>query len=415
LLFCLESTDTPSTYRILALPHYRIPLVKVFLRKGISDRIASGHPWIFGNEIGSLDGSAEPGDVVDVFTAGGSFVGRGYFNPASQIQVRLLTRDRGEAIDAAFWHRRILAAWEYRQRLGYSTNCRLVFGEGDSLPALVIDKFGEYLVLQTLALGTDRWKSAIVDALQQIFSPAGIYERNDVPVRELEGLPQQKGFLSAPFETRIQLDEHGVKYWVDVERGQKTGFFLDQTENRRSLAQVAHGASVLEAFCYTGSFSLHAARYGAESVLGLDISETAVAAARENAELNGVADRCSFEALNAFDALKAWAREGRRYDVVVLDPPAFTKSRQGIEKAVTGYKEINLRGIKLVKPGGFLATASCTGLVTPEVFLRTVVDAARDARRTLRVIRWSGAGPDHPMVPQIPSTQYLKFLLVQVV
>lgn len=388
--------------------------MKIFLRKGISDRVASGHPWIFGNEIGREEGTAEPGDVVDVFSAAGTFVGRGYQNPASQIRVRVLTRDRAEQIDAAFFHRRIEAAWHYRQQLGYDRNCRLIFGEGDGLPALVIDKFGDYFVLQTLALGTDRWKDAIVDALQKIFSPAGIYERNDVPVRELEGMPQQKGFLSAPFDTRIVLEENGVKFWVDIEHGQKTGFFLDQTRNRAAIAPIVKDADVLEAFCYTGSFSLHAARYGAKRVLGLDVSEGAVAAATENAVLNGVQDRCSFQAANAFDALKAWSKEGKRWDVVILDPPAFTKSRAAIDKALTGYKEINLRGIKLVKPGGFLVTASCTGLVTPEMFMRTVTDAARDARRHLRVVDWKAQGPDHPILPHVPSTQYLKFLIAQV-
>lgn len=388
--------------------------MKIFLRKGISDRIAAGHPWIFGNEIGSEQGEAEAGDIVDVFSAGGSFVGRGYQNPASQIRVRLLTRDREETIDAAFFHRRIDAAWAYRQRLGYSQNCRLIFGEGDGLPALVIDKFGDYFVLQTLSLGMDRWKGAIVDALQNLFSPAGIYERNDVPVRELEGLPQQKGFLSAPFNTKILLEENGVKFQVDVEHGQKTGFFLDQTRNRAAIAPIVKDAEVLEAFCYTGSFSLHAAHYGAKAVLGLDISENAVAAAAQNAALNGYEDRCAFQAVNAFDVLKAWGREGKRWDVVILDPPAFTKSRAAIDKAITGYKEINLRGIKLVRPGGFLVTASCTGLVTPEMFMRTVTDAARDARRHLRVVQWAAQGPDHPILPHVPATQYLKFLIAQV-
>ncbi len=387
--------------------------MKIFLRKGISDRIASGHPWVFANEIGD-EGTYDAGDVVDLFSSGGTFVGRGYANPRSQIRVRLLTRGRDEAIDGEFFRRRIEEAWAYRQKLGYVQNCRLVFGEADGLPALVIDKFGDVFVVQTLALGMDRWKGAVVEALQGVLGTEKIYERNDVPVRELEGLPQQKGFLSAPFDTKIILHENGLRMHVDVEHGQKTGYFLDQQDNRRALAPLVPGAEVLEAFTYTGSFSMHAAHYGAKSVLGLDISESAVAAARANAELNGFADRCEFRAVNAFDVLKSWGKEGKRWDVVILDPPAFTKARAGIEKALTGYKEINLRGIKLVRPGGFLVTASCTGLVSPQQFVQTVVEAARDAKRHLRLVSTATQAADHPILPHVPSTQYLKFVVAQV-
>src|SRR5690606_23549749 len=259
-------------------------------------------------------------------------------------------------------------AWEYRQRLGYVENCRLIFGEADSLPALIIDKFNDYFVIQTLALGIDLWKPAIVSSLQKIFNPKGIYERNDVPVRELEGLPQQKGFLSEPFDTQIILRENGFKFHVNIDTGQKTGYFLNQQDNRREIQHTVKGANVLEACCYTGTISMHAAAYGASSVLGLDISDHAIEIARNNALLNGFQDICTFEAANAFDVLKAWSKEGRQFDVVMLDPPAFTKSRENIQKAITGYKEINLRGMKLVKPGGFLVTASCTHLVSPEQF-----------------------------------------------
>ncbi|RYZ51155.1 MAG: class I SAM-dependent rRNA methyltransferase [Sphingobacteriales bacterium] len=389
-------------------------MAKIFLRKKISSRIADGHPWIFGNEIGDEDGHYEAGDIVDVFSSNGSFVGRGYINPASQIKVRLLTRNQQEQINDEFFLNRIRKAWAYRQKLGYIENCRLVFGEADELPALIIDKFNDYLVIQTMSLGIERWKDAIVQALQTIFKPKGIYERNDVPVRELEGMKQQKGFLTEPFDTNIIIKENGLKFHVDIENGQKTGYFLDQQDNRRAISQVVEGADVLEAFCYTGTFSMHAAQYGAKSVLGLDISEFAINTARRNAELNGFEDICKFQHVNAFDVLKQWVKEGRRYDTVILDPPAFTKSRENIQKAVTGYKEINLRGMKLLKPGGFLVTASCTNLVPPELFLKTIEMAAKDARKNIRQVSWQTQAADHPIIWNVPNTQYLKFLIVEV-
>lgn len=389
-------------------------MAKFFLRKKIGDRVMNGHPWIFATELGDSEGSYEPGDIVEVYSSNGSFVGKGYINPASQIRIRLLTRDKQEQIDEQFFHRRIAEAWAYRQQIGYVENCRLIFGEADNLPALIIDKFNDYVVIQTLALGIERWKPAIVKALQEVLQPKGIYERNDVPVRELEGLPQIKGFLSDPFETQIILNENGLKFHVDIEHGQKTGYFLDQQDNRRAIQHICKGADVLEAFCYTGTFSLHAAHYGAKRVLGLDISEYAVETARRNAVLNGYEDICKFEAVNAFDVLKNWGKEGRKYDVVMLDPPAFTKSRANIDKAVTGYKEINLRGMKLTKPGGFLVTASCTNLVSPEMFLKMIEAAAKDAKRKIRQVTWQTQASDHPILWHVPNTQYLKFLIVQV-
>ena len=389
-------------------------MTKVFLKKKIQNRVLLGHPWIFGNEVGQIDGEVNPGDIVDVFTHTGVFVGRGYINPQSQILVRLLTRDRNEQVNDGFFLNRLQKAWDYRKKIGYVENCRLVFGEADELPALVIDKFNDYLVIQTLALGIDRWKPAIVAALEKIFSPKGIYERNDVPVRELEGLPQQKGFLSAPFDTNIILKENGLKFHVDIVNGQKTGYFLDQQDNRRAIQHIVKGANVLEAFCYTGTFSCHAAHYGAKSVLGLDISEHAVATARRNAELNGLQDVCQFQAVNAFDQLKQWTKEDKKFDVVILDPPAFTKSRENIQKAITGYKEINLRGMKLLKPGGFLVTASCTNLVDPSMFLETIDLAAKDARKKLRQVTFMTQAQDHPILWNIENTTYLKFLIVEV-
>ncbi len=389
-------------------------MTKVILNKKISRRVENGHPWIFANEIDKVEGDATGGGIAEVFTHDKKFVGKGYINPQSQILVRLLTRDRSDSIDESFFYKRIKEAWEYRQKLGYTENCRLVFGEADWLPALIIDKFNDYFVLQTLSLGIDRWKPAIIKALEQIFQPKGIYERNDVPVRELEGLPQQKGFLSAPFDTKILIRENGLRIQVDVEGGQKTGYFLDQHDNRRAIRNIVKDADVLGAFCYTGSFETHAGFYGAKSVLGLDISENAVAQARYNAELNGLSHICRFEAINAFDALKQWSKDGRQYDVVMLDPPAFTKSRETIQKAIAGYKEINLRGMKLVKRGGFLVTSSCTNLVQPELFLETIQDAAKDAKRKLRQVTFRAQASDHPIISEWENTNYLKFLIVQV-
>jgi 23S rRNA (cytosine1962-C5)-methyltransferase len=384
------------------------------LKKRIGPRIANGHPWVFGNEIDQIDEELEDGSIAEVFYSDGKFTGRGYINTKSQIVARLLTRDKQEKIDEDFFLRRINKAWDYRKRLGYVENCRLIFGEADFLPALVIDKFNDYFVLQTLALGIDKWKPAIVSALDNIFKPKGIYERNDVPVRELEGLPQQKGFLGAPFNPQIIINENGLQFHVDIENGQKTGYFLDQQDNRRAIQHIVRDADVLGAFCYTGTFELHAGFYGAKSVLGLDISGNAIQQANKNAILNKLENICQFQALNAFDALKQWAKDGRQYDVVILDPPAFTKSRETIEKAITGYKEINLRGMKLVKKGGFLVTCSCTNLVNPELFLEIIQMAAKDARRTLRQVTYKAQSSDHPIVWGIDATHYLKFLIVQV-
>jgi 23S rRNA (cytosine1962-C5)-methyltransferase len=389
-------------------------MTKVYLNRKISRRVENGHPWIFANEIHRVEGDPAPGDITDVYTFDKKFIGRGYNNPKSQIQVRLLTRERSEAIDESFFYGRITEAWMYRQKLGYTENCRLVFGEADYVPGLIIDKFNDYFVIQTLALGIDRWKSVIVKVLEQVFQPKGIYERNDVPVRELEGLPQQKGFLSAPFDTGIRIRENGLQMQVDIENGQKTGYFLDQHDNRRAIQHIVKGGDVLGAFCYTGSFETHAAYYGAKSVLGLDISENAVTQARRNAELNGLSAVCRYEAVNAFDALKQWSKEGRTYDVVMLDPPAFTKNREAVQKAVTGYKEINLRGMKMVRPGGFLVTSSCTNLVQPELFLETIQAAAKDARRKLRQVTFRAQASDHPIISGWENTNYLKFLIVQV-
>lgn len=388
-------------------------MTKVFLKQKIANRIYNGHPWIFNNEVEKIVGEVIPGNIVDVFYADQKFCGRGYINPKSQIVVRLLTR-KNEEINEDFFYKKILKAWQYRQKIGITENCRLLFGEADEMPALIIDKFNNYFVIQTLALGIDVWKSAIVKALQEIFNPEGIYERNDVPVRELEGLPQQKGFLSAPFNTNIIINENGLKFQVDLENGQKTGYFLDQQINRKYIQPIVKDADVLGAFTYTGTFEIHAAHYGARSVLGIDISENAVAQANKNAALNGLENICKFKIFNAFDVLKNWAKNGRQYDVVMLDPPAFTKSRENIKHAIAGYKEINLRGMKLLKNGGFLVTSSCTNLVSPEVFLQTIELAAKDARKKLRQVTFQTQASDHPIIWGMENTNYLKFLIVEV-
>ena len=389
-------------------------MLKIYLKKKISRRIEHGHPWIFGNEIDMIDGSAEGGEITEVYGFDRKFIGRGFINPKSQITVRLLSRNKGEFINDDFFFARIREAWEYRQRIGYTLNCRLVFGEADQLPAFIIDKFNDYFVIQTLALGMDKWKQVIVNALENLFAPKGIYERNDVPVRELEGMIQQKGFLSAPFDPVITIEENAVLFRVDLENGQKTGYFLDQHDNRRAIRHIVKDADVLGAFSYTGSFEIHAGFYGAKSVLGLDISEQAVARANENAALNGLQNSVRFEVTNAFDALKKWSKEGRQYDVVMLDPPSFTKSRENISNAVSGYKEINLRGMKLTKKGGFLVTSSCTNLVNPTLFLETIQAAAADAKRKLRQVCYQSQASDHPIIQDMENTNYLKFLIVQV-
>ncbi len=389
----------------------------LFLNKNVSGRVESGHPWIFANEINrgkALDAAAKAGEIVNVFTHDKKFIGKGYVNPQSQIMVRLLTRDKDKEINDDFFYDTILQAWAYRQKLGYVENCRLIFGEADELPQLIIDKFNDYFVIQTLALGIDIWKPSIVKALEKIFSPKGIYERNDVPVRELEGMEQHKGFLSAPFDTNIIIHENGIKFHVDIEGGQKTGYFLDQQDNRKAIQNIVKGADVLGAFCYTGSFEISAAVYGAKSVTGIDISQSAIEMCNKNALLNKVEGICKFEYINAFDILKEWTKEGKQWDVVMLDPPSFTKSRSSIDKAVAGYKEINLRGIKLVKPGGFLVTSSCTNLVKPELFLDIIGMAAKDAKRKIRQVVFNSQSADHPIIRDQENTNYLKFLIVQV-
>ncbi|MCR4431521.1 MAG: class I SAM-dependent rRNA methyltransferase [Tepidanaerobacteraceae bacterium] len=388
-------------------------LAKVILTKNRSKRIEHGHPWVFKTEIETVEGDFNPGDIVDVVNFKGKFLGRGYINPKSQIAVRFLTENKDEAVDREFFKKRIIAALKYRQSLEFRGSFRVVYGESDFLPALIVDKFEDILVIQTLALGMDRFKPVIVDVLREIFNPRGIYERNDVPVRELEGLPQQKGFLYGEFDPIVIIEENGLKFYVDVEKGQKTGFFLDQKENRQSLAPLVKGADVLECFCYTGAFAIYAARFGAKNVLAYDVSAEAVECANKNAEINNLSHICRFSEANAFDVLRRFYDEGRKFDVVILDPPAFAKNKFALENAVRGYKEINLRGLKLLKPGGYLVTSSCSHHVSEALFMEIIESAAFDAKLKLRLVESRTQAKDHPILLPAEETRYLKFLILQ--
>lgn len=388
---------------------------QIILSRGKGRRVEAGHPWIYGNEVSEISGAPEPGEIVDVFNFKKDFIGKGYYNPASQIVVRLLSRNEKEIINDEFFFNRIRQCKEYRERIGYTENYRLVFGEADFLPALVLDKFGDCFVLQSLSLGIDKWKLQIVNAIKQLYSPKGIYERNDVPVRKLEGLNEQKGFLSEPFPTEIIIDECGVKFNVDLVNGQKTGFFLDQKENRLALKDIVKDASVLDCFSYTGSFSMFAAKFGAKNVSGLDISSQAIQQATANAKLNGFENVCNFESANAFDVMPQWVKERKQFDVIILDPPAFTKNRSGTEAAARGYKEINRRAMQLLKPGGFLLTFSCSHFMSPQLFFETVESAARDSHKIIRQVSYLYQSKDHPIVWSIDETNYLKGFVLQVI
>lgn len=386
--------------------------MNVYLRRGREQRVLGGHPWIFRSDIEREDGAAD-GLPVRVLTSAGRFLAMAVYNPRSQISLRILSR-RDEPVDGAFIRGRVRRAVDYRRRFADLNSCRLIFAESDGLPAVIADKFGDVIVVQILCLGMERFKADIVDALVKELSPRGVYERNDVPVRELEGLSQQTGLLWGEVPDRVEMQENGVRFLVDVKEGQKTGFFLDQKENRAAIAPFVPGMRVLDCFTHTGSFALHAARYGAAEVTGVDISEHACACALENARLNGVEDRVRFECANAFDFLRAQQTAKAQYDVVILDPPAFTKTRSAVEGALRGYKEINLRGMKLTRDGGFFVTCSCSQHVTPDLFRGMLMDAQKDAHVQLRQIEWRTQGRDHPILLSSPETQYLKCGIFQV-
>lgn len=389
--------------------------IRVRLKTSGRHRCLEGHPWIYDNEIDRAEGTPAAGDIVSVFAPRDGFVGLGYWNAASTIRIRLLSRDPNGSIDRAFLEGRLRAAWAHRQRFcDDPENCRVVFGEGDRLPGLVVDRFGDVLVAQLLALGMDRRREDIFDILQDIFAPRAIVERSDVPVRRLEGLELRKGVVRGELPPEVVARENGFLFHVDVLEGQKTGFFFDQRENRRTLQPIAEGADVLDTFAYVGSFGIHAAAWGAKRVETVDSSEVAIAQARANARLNKVDDRMEFVVANAFDLLKERSSTGVLHDIVILDPPAFAKNRASVDGAMRGYKEINLRGIKMVRPGGWLVTCSCSHHVHRNEFTAMVVDAANDAKREIRLVEARTQARDHPIMPAVPETEYLKFLLIQV-
>lgn len=389
-------------------------MAKFFLRKKAGTRIVSGHPWVYANEIGDTDGGYEPGDIVELFSYTGSFIGKGFVNPASQIRIRLLTRQKDTEINEKFFFRKIEQAWKYRQKIGYTENCRVVYGESDGLPGLVIDKYGSCIVVQSQSLGIDRWMTGITSAIISIFSPEGVYLRNDIPIRTLENVSMDKGFLSAPFDTNIVIKENGLQFHVDIANGLKTGYRLDYHENRSLLEHIAKDADVLDVFCYSGSYGLHAAKYGAKTVLGIDNDENAIALAKKNAVLNKLESICSFTKLNAFDALKTWSREGKKYDIVILDPPSFAGNKSGQQTAVAGYKEINLRAMKLLRQGGFLLTSSGSPSITEDTFKEVLRSAAKDAGVNIRQVYQQTQSPDHPIAWAIPTTHYMDVYLLQI-
>ena len=391
----------------------------VTLKKGEGRTIKAGGAWIYDNEIANVVGSFDDGDVVLVHDFDGYPMGKGYINRHSKIRVRMLTRHQEQEIDDAFWKMRLQAGWDYRKATVDISSCRIVFGEADFLPGLVIDKFSDVLVVESLALGIDRYKEHLVDLLKEILAADGItirgvYERSDAKERLKEGMERVKGFMGAEFDTNVEIIENGVHYMVDVKEGQKTGFFLDQKYNRQSIRSICRGAKVLDCFTHTGSFALNAGQAGAASVLGLDASELGVEQAKKNAALNGLSDIVDFECADVFEKLPQMEAAGEKFDVIILDPPAFTKSRNSVKNAVKGYREINLRAMKLIRDGGYLATCSCSHFMTYELFTKTIGQAAANVHKRLRQVSFATQAPDHPILWAADTSYYLKFYIFQV-
>ncbi len=389
------------------------------LKKGAGRTLKNGGLWIYDNEVESVMGAFKDGDVVAVRDFDGYPLGCGFINRRSKIMIRMLTRDSRTQIDEAFLRMRVKNAWEYRKKVVDTASCRVIFGEADFLPGLVVDKFADVLVVESLALGIDRYKGMIIEILKELMEADGIrirgvYERSDAKVRELEGMERHKGFIGEPFDTKVEIIENGVRYYVDVKDGQKTGFFLDQKYNRAAVAKLCRNARVLDCFTHTGSFALNAGLAGAAHVTGVDASELGVAQARENAALNGLSDRVEFLCEDVFELLPRLEKQGETFDVVILDPPAFTKSRSSIKKAVKGYREINLRGMKLVKDGGYLATCSCSHFMDQELFTKTIGQAAQNVHKRLRQVEFRTQAPDHPILWGAGDSYYLKFYIFQV-
>ena len=391
----------------------------VTLKKGEGRTIKAGGMWIFDNEIESIMGSFTDGDIVVIHDFDGYPMGKGFINRNSKIEVRLLTRNSKQEIDGEFLKQRVKDAWEYRKKTVDISSCRVIFGEADFLPGLVIDKFSDVLVVESLALGIDRFKLQIIDLLKEILAEDGIkikgvYERSDAKVRLNEGMERVKGFIGEEFVTNVEITENGVRYIVDVKDGQKTGFFLDQKYNRLAIQKLCRGARVLDCFTHTGSFALNAGIAGAREVIGVDASQLAVDQATENAKLNGLENVVSFRCEDVFELLPKLETEGEKFDVVILDPPAFTKSRSSIKNAIKGYREINLRAMKLVKNGGFLATCSCSHFMSYDLFTETINQAARNVHKRLRQVEFRTQAPDHPILWAADESYYLKFYIFQV-
>ena len=391
----------------------------VTLKKGEGRALKAGGAWVYDNEIESVMGGFEDGDIVQVRDFDGYGLGKGFINRHSKIRVRMLTRNPAQEIDREFLRKRVRDAWEYRKRTVDTGSCRLIFGEADFLPGIVADKFSDVLVIQSLALGMDRWKEVLVEELKAALLEDGIrirgvYERSDAKEREKEGMERVKGFIGDPFDTNVEIVENGVRYLVDVKDGQKTGFFLDQKYNRLAVQKLCRDARVLDCFTHTGSFALNAGIAGAREALGVDASELGVRQAELNARLNGLESRVHFQTADVFDLLPELEKKGERYDVVILDPPAFTKSRSSVKNAVKGYREINMRGMKLVRDGGFLATCSCSHFMTYELFTQTLQQAARSVHRRLKQVEYRTQAPDHPILWAADESYYLKFYIFQV-
>lgn len=388
-------------------------MARVLLRRRGERRVLRGHPWIYQADVEATEDAPEKGSLVDVYGARGRFLGRGYINPDSQILVRLLTREP-EPIDAGFFRRRLTAAMAYRHGQAISsTGIRMVHAEADALPGLLLDRYGDIVVLQVLTAGMEHLRGVLVPLIHELFRPRGIFVRNDVPTRLLEGLPPEKGFLENAFDPVVTITEGDLRFMVNVATGQKTGFFLDQRENRLAVRPYASHREVLDGFCYTGGFALHAAQAGARSVEGIDISEEAVGLATENAKLNGLADRCTFRTGNVFDELRVLQAAGRRFDLVILDPPAFAKSKDAVSGALRGYKEINLRAMKLLRAGGILVTSSCSYHISEATFLEILEDASADAGVRFRILRVGTQSGDHPALLGVKETKYLKSVFLE--
>lgn len=392
----------------------------VTLKKGEGRSLKAGGLWVFDNEIDTIMGTFTNGDIVIVHDFDGYMMGRGFINQNSKIRVRMMTRNKEQQIDEAFLRNRVQTAWDYRKDTVDTSSCRVIFGEADFLPGIVIDKYEDVLVVESLALGIDRFKETIVRLLKECMAEDGIhirgvYERSDAKEREKEGLTKVKGFIGEPFDTNIEIVENGVHYMVDVENGQKTGFFLDQKYNRLAMQRICKGKKVLDCFTHMGTFALNAGIAGAKDVTGLDISEYAVEQAARNAKLNHLEDTVHFRCANVLDELPKLAAAGEQYDVVILDPPAFTKSREATRNAIKGYREINMKGMKLVKDGGYLATCSCSHFMTQELLAKTIKEAAKATHKRLRQVEFRTQSPDHPILWAADESYYLKFFIVQVV